>query len=1033
MVYWRRLPVFYRDCDLPHIKAKGKLMRTEFNEEWRRRAKHWRDALLKHCYRPLGRLELRGFSTAEQLTAEQALAREFAPMPPGTAWGAKWEYGWFAGELTLPEAAAGRRIVVRADAGAESLVWINGAVAGAHDWGHREITLTTSATPGQGYTLLLEAYAGHGTIAMGGGPVRAEQLWPDTPATQTKVGESSFGVWLEDLYQLAIDFALLSELYDRLDPLALRAAEIAEALMDATLIVDLELPEEAMLETVRAGRERLKPALEAVNGTSAPTLFAFGHAHIDVAWLWPLAETERKMARTASNQLALMAEYPEYKFLQSQPHLYHMLRTRYPELYERFKDAVRAGQVIADGAMWVEADTNLSGGESLIRQVVEGRRFFREEFGVDSRVLWLPDVFGYSGALPQILRGCGCVGFGTQKITWAYGGGEPFPYNIFLWEGIDGTSIPAHIFVDYNSQLTPGALLDRWNNRLQKLGIGSMIVAFGWGDGGGGATRDHLEYLRRSHDLQGLPRVRMAGPAEFFQDLDQRGLPKERYVGELYFQAHRGTYTTQAKTKQGNRRAEFALREAELWGTAARALNGFAFTPRSLDAPWRTVLLNQFHDIIPGSSIARVYDEANAAYAQAIEAAQSAAGAAAATFTAAGDGRTIFNSLSWPRSVLVDVPGGQAEVTVPACGWASIPADAVAKRSGAAQATSSTLENEFLRAQFDLRGQIVSLVDKQSGRELAAGQCNAFRLYKDVPGWFDAWDIDSQAEQQPVPLDDYAVTLEVESSGPLVARLRLTRKLHDSTLTQTISLRSGSRRIEFATTVDWRETHKLLKVAFPVAIHANEAIHEIQFGHIRRPTHASRRIDADRFEVCNQKWTALAEEGRGVAILNDCKYGISVHGNSMNLTLLRSAIAPDMSVTDQGQQSFTYALYAWNGSFGESNIVREGYELNCAPLVIRGQPGAAQGALFAVDAPNVVIETIKPAEDGSPDVIVRLYEAMRTATRCTLSTRLPARAASQTDMAEEGQRELAYADGRVELEFRPFEIKTVRLKMSVKG
>jgi alpha-mannosidase len=233
--------------------------------------------------------------------------------------------------------------------------------------------------------------------------------------------------------------------------------------------------------------------------------------------------------------------------------------------------------------------------------------------------------------------------------------------------------------------------------------------------------------------------------------------------------------------------------------------------------------------------------------------------------------------------------------------------------------------------------------------------------------------------------------------------------------------------------VDWRETHKLLKVAFPVAIHANEAIHEIPFGHIRRPTHASRRIDADRFEVCNQKWTALAEERRGVAILNDCKYGISVHGNSMNLTLLRSAIAPDMSVTDQGQQSFTYALYAWNGSFGESNIVREGYELNCAPLVIRGQPGAAQGALFAVDAPNVVIETIKPAEDGSPDVIVRLYEAMRTATRCTLSTRLPARAASQTDMAEEGQRELAYADGRVELEFRPFEIKTVRLKMSVKG
>ncbi len=792
-------------------------MRTEVTGEWRMRAGHWRDALWTRCYRPLGTLALRGFTTAEQLTAEQALAHEFAPMPPGTPWGAKWEYGWFAGELELPDAAAGRRIVVRADAGAESLVWINGTIAGAHDWAHRELTLTTSGTRGERYTILLEAYAGHGPIEMGGGPARYEELWPETPATQTKVGESSFGVWLEEVYQLAVDFALLSELYERNDPLTLRAADIAEALMDTTLIVDLELPEDAMLETVRAGRERLDPALKAVNGTTAPTLFVVGHAHIDVAWLWPLAETERKMARTSANQLALMAEYPAYKFLQSQPHLYHMLRSRYPELYERFKAAVRDGRVIADGAMWVEADTNLSGGESLIRQVVEGRRFFREEFGVDSRVLWLPDVFGYSGALPQILRGCGCVGFGTQKITWAYGGGEPFPYNVFLWEGIDGTTIPAHIFYDYNSQLTPGALLDRWNSRLQKLGISSMIVAFGWGDGGGGATRDHLEYLRRSHDLQGLPRVRVAGPAEFFKDLEQHGLPKERYVGELYFQAHRGTYTSQAKTKQGNRRAEFALREAELWGTAARALNGFTFSPHSLDEPWRTVLLNQFHDIIPGSSIARVYEEANTAYAEAIAAAERVAGEAAATFTSAGEGMTVFNSLSWPRSALVELPGGMAEVLVPPCGWASVPANAGAQRSGDARATSRTLENALLRAQFDERGEIVSLLDKASGRELAAGPCNSFRLYKDVPGWFDAWDVDSQAEEQPVALNDDPVTLEVESSGPLVARLRLTRKLHDSTLTQTISLRSGSRRIEFATTVDWRETHKLLKVAFPVA------------------------------------------------------------------------------------------------------------------------------------------------------------------------------------------------------------------------
>jgi alpha-mannosidase len=1001
-------------------------------KEWQYRIENWQEALWKATYRSLGSIQLAGFTTTQQLSAEQALTGEFLPMLPGTPWGSKWEYGWFKGQLVLPDAAAGKRIVVRLEPGGESLVWINGRVEGSIGWAHKEITLTQNAQPGSAYDFLVEAYAGHGRITVGDGPnPHGYQTVPETPACQTKVGTSTFGIWLEEVYQAALDFTTLYELRGRLDPLSLRVAEIDEGLKEATLIIDPELPEDEMLETIRAGRALLKPLLECTNGTTMPTLFAFGHAHIDVAWLWPLQETERKMARTAINQLALFEEYPEFRFLQSQPHLYWMLEDKYPELAGRFKAALQSGNLIADGAMWVEADTNISGGESLIRQVLYGRQYFQDALGVDSRVLWLPDVFGYSGALPQILKGCGVKGFTTQKITWAYNGGEPFPYNTFWWEGIDGSAIPAHIFTDYNSQTRPNAVMDRWTTRLQPNGISTMIFAFGYGDGGGGATRDHLEFLRRSQDLEGLPRVKMASPEEFFDDMVARGLPKERYVGELYFQAHRGTYTSQAKTKQGNRKSEFALREAELWGTAARALKDFAFTPQTLTSPWRKIMLNQFHDILPGSSIGRVYEEAEALFAEVIEEAGQIARSAASTLVdGSSDSCTVFNSLSWPRKVLVETAGSPVEVIVPACGWAPLPSaaqEAAGSFASAGQTDDGSffLENQHLRAMFNPRGEVVSVWDKQSRRETMAGAGNRLCLYKDVPDNFDAWDIDSSAELAPVNTDE-PVSIQVLASGPLVARLALSRSLSRSTVTQTISLRRDSHRIDFATTVDWQETHRLLKVAFPVNIYTNEAVSEIQFGHLRRPNHRSRPFDADRFEICNHKWTALVEENRGAAVLNDSKYGLSVLGNVINLTLLKSATAPDMNA-DKGIQNFTYALYAWNGSLADSDVVREAYDLNVPALVIPGT--ATEASLFNLDAPNIIIETVKPAEDGSNDVIVRLYESKRTAAYCHLTTSLPFTAAFQTNMMEEEGVPLSITEGQVALDFRPFEIKTVRLSL----
>ncbi|MHC5034589.1 MAG: glycoside hydrolase family 38 N-terminal domain-containing protein, partial [Planctomycetota bacterium] len=527
------------------------------NAEWRSRIETWRRALVTQLYRPLGGVAMEGLATTEQLTAEEASGGPFQPMSPGTQWGAKWEYGWFRGRAALPEEAAGRRIVLRLEVGGESIVYVNGRAAGARDGGHREITLSRSGVPGESYEILAEAYAGHGPRVCGGGPVPAGvETVPEPPPAQATVGETTFGIWEEDVYQLYIDLETLIRLRDSLDADSLRVAEIDGALRDFTVIVDLELPNDEMMETIRAGRERLRPLLECVNGSTAPLMFAFGHAHLDVAWLWPLAETERKAARTLSTQLALAEEYPEYRFLHSQAELYRMVRTRWPALYERVKEAVRAGRVIPEGSTWVEMDTNVTGGESLVRQFLYGKRFLRDEFGVETELLWLPDVFGYSGALPQVMRGCGVKYFSTAKIFWNYHGGDPFPHNTFTWEGIDGSRVLVHLCNDYNSQASPTEVIQRWRQRVQKDGISTRLLPFGWGDGGGGPTRDHLEFVRRQADLEGVPRVRMASPVDYFKDLEERGVPDVTYVGELYYQCHRGTYTSQARTKRGNRKCE---------------------------------------------------------------------------------------------------------------------------------------------------------------------------------------------------------------------------------------------------------------------------------------------------------------------------------------------------------------------------------------------------------------------------------------------------------------------------------------------
>ena len=1030
--------------------------------EWTGRLNHWIETLKQDLYLPLQPIALEGFSTMEQLSPREAEKQAFQPLSPGQLWGEPWQYCWMRGEITIPPEAAGKRVVMDLQTGGESTVFVDGISFGTRraEWvrvPHHYIednVLALSAEPGRKYHLLIEAYAGHQfpESKAGGcctGPVLPGQYEDiNRPGPRTALGNVTFGIWNEDAYQLYMDLETLRSLGDQLDPESLRADRVAQALEQATLAVDFEQPLPERIRDYQTAREALRPVMEAVNGTTAPVFYAVGNAHLDLAWLWPMQETVRKTSRTFAQQLRLLEQYPTYRYLQSQPAAYEMCRVHYPELFQRILHAAEEGRWIPEGAMWVEPDTNMTSGESLLRQVLHGKRYFREVFGVNSVVLWLPDSFGYSAALPQILKGTGVRYLVTQKIFWSYNDGEQFPYHYFTWQGADGTEIDTFLPTSYTYETTPRELCETWKGRVQKRGLDAFLLPFGYGDGGGGPSRDHIEYLLREKDLEGMPRVKMAGPTAFFEDMEKRGGPRDRYAGELYFSAHRGVYTSQADIKKGNRKSELALREAEMWGALAGA-KGFAYPQERMEATWKKLLLNQFHDILPGSSIGPVYEKARADHRRIIEEAD-AVKKEALTALSRGEGFSVFNSLSFPRQGLIPLPerfangavtdhgepvpvqrttnGLLGRVSVPSCGAVSLTAariqEAAADTAFARLTeTGAVLENRFVHAELNRRGEAISFVDQQTGREFAAGPMNRLLAYKDVPRVFDAWDIDSNYIDQPVALNE-PVTLTVREEKGLRAVLHISRKLMHSSWEQDVVLTGYGHRLDFVTRVEWRELHRLLKADFPVSVQATEGINEIQFGYITRPTHRSRPYDKDRFEVCNQRYSALCDQSHGAAVLNDCKYGISMNGSALQLSLLRAAASPEMRA-DNGHHEFTYAFTAWEGSFLESPVVREAYDLNI-PLQTTDcacEPFSA----FEVNRANIFIDTVKPAEDGSGDIILRLYEAKRADTACELTIRLPVQRLFLCDMLENKEEELPLADGCAALRFHPFEVRTLRL------
>lgn len=992
--------------------------------QWQQRLRIWTEELQKYFYTPIMGIEFEGFTTFEHITLEQAGHSSRKPMPTATSWGSKWEYGWFFAQITISEPMIGHPLVMTVGVGEEMLVWVNDKIVGSIDKHHKTVMLTECAKEGEGYEVAVEVYAGHGLRLENGGPYPMDVMpIPETALEQVTVMPSTVGIWHEEIYQTWIDYEVLYQLLQSLPEHSLRAMKIAEGLKAFTYIADFELEPKERENSIIEARACLTTLLSCVNGSTTPTMSVFGQSHLDLAWLWPVEETKRKSARTYANQLQLMELYEAYQFLLCEPPILEYLKVYYPNLYRRVQEQVKEGRFIPEGGLWVEGDCNLPSGETLIRQFLLGKQWFRAEYGVETKMAWMPDTFGFSASLPQIMKGCDILYFATQKLLRADPETEPFPYNNFWWEGIDGSKVLSHLFKKNNARLEPKSLIERWEkDRIQTEAIDSMMFPFGYGDGGGGATRDMMEMYKRLQNLEGVPKCVMESPVTFFERLEASDV-KNTYVGELYLPWHRGTYTSQAAMKKGLRKAEVAIREAEFWAAIVLLEQGnieLTYKERLLKL-WHLLLFNTFHDILPGTSIRRVHEEAEADFKHILKESEELLSELLQLRCINQPTRkTIYNSLSFSRTYK-----GQL---VPPCGQILLTKEFDGSGLGERLTIREDkdgfyLKNDTMLVVIDRVGRMISLKDQEEQDEWLAAPCNDFVMYKDVNGVYDAWELESMAKEMPVPLSKTAEIKMIQRED--CVGLLVKRQLNKSELIQEILLKKGARRLEFHTTIDWQERHKLLKVAFPVNIYAQEAICDIQFGYIKRALHKSRSYDKDRYEVWHHKYSAIVDNSHGFALLNDGKYGLSLEGNCIELTLLKAPVIPDMEA-DLGKHHFVYACYPYRGSFESSDVVKESYDLN-HPLIVK--EGAGTIAYFDGLAPNVLIEALKPSEEINCGIIVRLYEAKGKQTKTSINLPSQVEAVQMVNLVERPLESMVMRSGSIDLEFRPFEIKSILLKI----
>ncbi|HEX4725526.1 MAG TPA: glycoside hydrolase family 38 C-terminal domain-containing protein [Pseudonocardiaceae bacterium] len=965
----------------------------------------------------------------EPVPVAEALAAPYEPTSPGVPWGPPWGTSWFRLTGRVPESFAGRTVELVVDLGfdrttpgfqCEGLAYRpdGSPLKGIHP-ANRWVRIGNGPVAG-GERVELYVEAAANPIIMGNPPFGVTRLGDlRTAGTDPLYRTARFdlAVYEPEVAELVTDIEVTDQLMRELSTDDARRWELLRALDRALDRVDLA----DIAATAGRARAELADVLGRPAHASAHRLSAVGHAHIDSAWLWPLRETVRKVARTACNVTDLMDSHPDFVFAMSQAQQLAWMRDHHPQVFERIRAKVATGQFVPVGGMWVESDTNMPGGEAMARQFVHGKRFFLDEFGVETREVWLPDSFGYSAALPQLVRQSASEWFLTQKISWSQT--NRFPHHTFWWEGIDGTRVFTHFPpVDtYCAMLDGREMAHAASNFAEKGHATRSMVPFGYGDGGGGPTREMLARATRMADLEGSPRVSIESPTEFFTKAVGEYPNAPVWVGELYLEFHRGTYTSQARTKQGNRRCEHLLREAELWSATAAVQLGANYPYDELDQIWKAVLLNQFHDILPGSSISWVHREAEKTYDTLVVALAHIIDTAQTALAGSGSSPITFNAAPHDRN------------GVPAMGAAGTthPSRAATARQ---DDDDFVLGNGRIDARIDANGLLASVRDLANDRELIAPgrRANLLQLHPDLPNQWDAWDVDSFYRNTATDLVA-ADEVRVADAGPLQATVSVTRSFGESTVRQWLTLRADATQIDIETEVDWHESEQFLKLAFPLDVHTDRCAAEIQFGHVYRPTHANTSWDAAKFEVCAHRWVRVAEPGYGVALANDASYGHDISrasregGGTISIvraSLLRAPRFPDPD-TDHGSHRFRHALIA---DATTNEAVQAGYRIN---LPVRVRSGANPVApLVSVDNPAVVIESVKLADDQSGDVIVRLYEADGDRAGAHLITGFATTGVISTDLLErrwpDTEEYEVKADG-IELALRPFEIRTLRI------
>ena len=967
------------------------------------------------------------------------------------------KYNWLCTKISIPESFGDENVLGIFDFGVpmgtgnnsnfESLLYVNGKPYQGVDGNHREVFFNLKET-GRELELRFRIWSG----LNGGGRPREMTM---------SIDRAEFGVLdtaADDFYYLAMAALETHELLDENNEYK---SYILNQLVEAFRLVDFtNKNSEAYYKSLQTALDYLRDRFKG-QGKPGVNVTMLGHTHIDVAWLWRLRHTREKTARSFSTVNRLMEKYPEYIFIQTQPQLYDYLKEDYPDIYEHIKRRVAEGRWEPSGAMWVECDCNLASGESIIRQILVGKNFFKKEFDYESEFLWLPDVFGYSWALPQILKKSGVNTFMTTKISW--NDTNRLPYDTFIWRGMDGSEVTTHfvtttelndVTYTYNGESRPYAIKGVWDNYRNKDLNRDLLISYGFGDGGGGPTREMIKYIEAAKLMPGIPNVETGRATEYFRKLNEtiKENPYNGYLpiwdGELYLEFHRGTYTSQGYNKKMNRFMEYKLREEEMLSVFAEKLFDKPYNREEFLKAWKIVLCEQFHDILPGSSIHEVYEDSHEEYERALKYIENATKAAKASFvTEKENAFTLFNQANWERDSIVKIPAGAETYeytdsegnTLPShrCGeqdlvhvkglkpLAFTTITRTAKVENVAEEfEENTVETAYYIVSWDDKGRSVILYDKSADREvIPEGKfANVIQIFEDKPRCFDAWELESTIDlkKEEIPCDGNIKRTKNE----LGYFIHFTYNYNNSKIMQTLCLYNDKRRIDFKTIVDWKESQKILKTAFSVDIRGVFARYDVQEGNIVRPITRNTSWEAAKFEVVAHKWADLSETGYGVALLNDCKYGYDIKEDTMRLSLLKSATDPDYSA-DYGTHEFTYSLYPHKEEWYNARLEEEAFDLNSPVVVLDGASALGNESLIGFDAENVVLDAFKKAENEEAYVL-RFHEFTGRRGRLTLTTGLKFDSWCEADLMENPLGE--WKQTAMEVEVKPYEIKTIMLK-----